>query len=1112
MTLSGTQIASLYADLGVNDTLTPALNTAKGSLNSFRDGVSSVGGNLQSMGTKMTVATAPITAGLGIITAKTQAWDKAMTNAGAILGKTADDMEDIRKEVLAMGTDSVAGPQAVAESYYTIVSGVQDATKHMGILDQAIALSEAGQAELMVTTDGLVAIMNAYAFEADQAGFVSDVFTRTVQKGVGTMDGFVAAMSPIASLTNTVGISFDEVGASMAFMTAQGIPVTQSATSIERAISSLLKPNADMTAALQSMGYESGEVMLQNLGLKGAMEELAIAFDGDVAAMTQAIGSKEALRVALALTKDEADEFFDSYMEGVDGATEASRDIQNEAMVFDQIKSMISGLALEIGNVLLPVIKDILTNHVKPFIQSLLDFVRENPKIVKNIALIAGAFTAVGPSLIGVGTALKVFSGLLGGVGAIIGLITSPVALLVGGIAALGFAIHENIGGLGDVFGPVLEQFQEGMDRVGMSLGWFVDDIQNVGIGEAIKNAFGKGSSIEGHESWIEGILVSFGVGRDAASSFVETTWGIIETFVTTVQNAIDTIFVPAIELIGRVISDVAAFVMPIVAGIGDVIVNTVFPAIAQILNEVVIPAFGRFVEFLSALWDIVSPALMSIKDWFVDTALPAIVGFLEGTFFPILQNVFQFLADAWDFIAPGLLALVAWFLDGENGFVAIIGQGWEAVSQAVTDFIAALEGFWENDLKPIVEPVVAWFLDSENGFLAIVGKGWEVVKAGIDKFVEDLVGFWENTLQPIVQPIVDWFLDGENGFLAIVGKGWEVVQLGIQDFLTWIETLWTDTLQPIVQPIVDWFLDDQNGLLAIVLWGWDKVQEGIQNFLSWIETLWTDTLQPIVQPIVDWFLADDGFIAIVKQGWDVVQEGIQGFIDWVANVWETYIKPVVEPIVTWFTQESGGFRDLVENGWIVVQAGIQGFIDWIKDIWETDIKPKIQPIVDWFTSDDEGFKKIVKGGIEFVTGGFEDLKELIADIWEKVQPGLNALRDGMESIFNWIAVNVLNPVIDLLNGLIDGLNEALRLSNEHLGTNFGFMENIQRFNPGVNITNPDEFWGRVTGGVESRDSGGPGTAGTPYLIGQGAQPELFIPETDGTFIPNADELVCDNH
>lgn len=40
-----------------------------------------------------------------------------------------------------------------------------------------------------------------------------------------------------------------------------------------------------------------------------------------------------------------------------------------------------------------------------------------------------------------------------------------------------------------------------------------------------------------------------------------------------------------------------------------------------------------------------------------------------------------------------------------------------------------------------------------------------------------------------------------------------------------------------------------------------------------------------------------------------------------------------------------------------------------------------------------------------------------------------------------------------------------------------------------------------------SRDSGGSGVAGTPYMIGTGAQPEMFVPNTNGTFVPNADKM-----
>src|SRR5690606_21745382 len=46
--------------------------------------------------------------------------------------------------------------------------------------------------------------------------------------------------------------------------------------------------------------------------------------------------------------------------------------------------------------------------------------------------------------------------------------------------------------------------------------------------------------------------------------------------------------------------------------------------------------------------------------------------------------------------------------------------------------------------------------------------------------------------------------------------------------------------------------------------------------------------------------------------------------------------------------------------------------------------------------------------------------------------------------------------------------------------------------------------WGRVLGEIfgGSRDSGGRGRRGVAYAIGTGAQPELFVPDTAGSFYP----------
>jgi hypothetical protein len=83
---------------------------------------------------------------------------------------------------------------------------------------------------------------------------------------------------------------------------------------------------------------------------------------------------------------------------------------------------------------------------------------------------------------------------------------------------------------------------------------------------------------------------------------------------------------------------------------------------------------------------------------------------------------------------------------------------------------------------------------------------------------------------------------------------------------------------------------------------------------------------------------------------------------------------------------------------------------------------------------------------------------------------------------------------------------------NGYNGTTVQFGVNYQSNMPGSapKYTAPKSYGG--VGGIPPvtglpRDSGGSGVAGTPYMIGTGAQPEMFVPNSNGTFIPNANKM-----
>jgi hypothetical protein len=100
------------------------------------------------------------------------------------------------------------------------------------------------------------------------------------------------------------------------------------------------------------------------------------------------------------------------------------------------------------------------------------------------------------------------------------------------------------------------------------------------------------------------------------------------------------------------------------------------------------------------------------------------------------------------------------------------------------------------------------------------------------------------------------------------------------------------------------------------------------------------------------------------------------------------------------------------------------------------------------------------------------------------------------------LEVNALGQV----TGAIDASTRSLIAMGYAASKTAGATAGI-RFGGTTSIANSG--YAVKTGGKspDERDSGGVGIAGTPYLIGKGAQPEMFVPSTNGTFIPNANKI-----
>jgi TP901 family phage tail tape measure protein len=603
------KVASLFAELTLDDTAyNQGMQNAQTQAQTFGSRMQGIASSMVGFGAAATIAFAPLTAGFGSAISQAVSFDTSMTNVQAVLGRTDEEMQNLNASILELGGDSIAGPDAVALAFYDVAGGVADATTHMSILEESIATAEAGNADLIVTTNALISAVNSYSFSAEDAAYASDVLTRTVGMGKGTMNEFAAAMPEVMGLADSLSISFGDLGAMTAFLTTNGNSASAATTQLGAMMTALLNPNEKMKDGLAELGFASGQVAIEQLGLVGAFEALQSTQTATENGMASMIGSIEGLRGVTSLSGAEFDNFSATFISGIEGATDAAQIIQREGVAaqWGLLNASLSELGITVGSVILPVLNNLMAD-IQPIIAGITDWMGQNPQLTQGLVALGAVLAVVGP-------VVGVLGAGLGAIGAVIGVVLSPVGLLIGGVAALGVAFATNFGGIRDAVMPVLE-----------SIGTFISTNVLPALGSLL-NWF----TVE---------------GMPAIVSFVQGT------------------VVPAIGGFITQVTDIWNVVSPALGSLLNWFTVEGMPAISNFITGTVMPAVQGFIDVLSGAWAILSPVVTDISEGIANVAMPLIKEGFDGVRLA-LDSFIGGVSSAWDAMSGPVTAI----RDGING------------------------------------------------------------------------------------------------------------------------------------------------------------------------------------------------------------------------------------------------------------------------------------------------------------------------------------------------------------------------------------------------------------------------------------------------------------
>jgi TP901 family phage tail tape measure protein len=688
-------------------------------------------------------------------------FESSMKNIQAITGNSNEEMAVLNRQLLDIGKNAVAGPQGVVDAMNDIAGGVDNAESHLGILNGAVLLAEAGQADLGVAANGLVSIMNAYSLASGDAASatenavtVSDVLTQTVGQGVGSMEAFITAFSQVSGLSASVGVGFDEVGAALAFITTQGPSASEAATQLKAAETALLNPNETLSKALQSVGIASGSAMLAEYGLVESLGIVKRSVDGSQDAMAKALGSTMALNGATALLGSGYTDFAAKFGAALEsGVTAEAAAIQNQSYEskLARMEAATAALRLQIGD---------------------------------NINAIKGRFVDMGAGFL-TNVVSPIMSSPIGGVfqeaAAVAGV--AGQGLLSFGGAALSTATQfttlaaniKNAGGYAEIFHGMMTVMQAPFKAVGSSISGMVGPLiakttatfaataAEVGFAGAMWATAGAMWAA----TWpILAVVAAVALVAGGVYLLIKN-WDAVSAFFVGLWNKVTGAFSAAFDWIRNRLAGVSDWVLAAVAvflpfiGIPALIIKhwdtiaAFFVGLWTRITGWAVSAWGELKNFFSSLWNSIVSTFTNV--W---NAIPGFFASLWNSITSIVATVAAWLSSVWQTVAGAFSLAWTW---ASNVFTSV----WNGI----TGVVAGVANWFGEVFGSVAGTFAAAWTWVSDLFTSI----WEGMKGVVTGFVE-----W---LSPVVDMIIAPFRAIGNTIGGIIGsvKGWfgETVEIG---------------------------------------------------------------------------------------------------------------------------------------------------------------------------------------------------------------------------------------------------------------------------------------------------------------------------------------------
>lgn len=329
-------------------------------------------------------------------------------------GMSAQGVEALKTEVIELSKETGILTNENIPALYQAISASVPTDNVIDFMRVASQNAIGGVTDLEISVDGLTTIINAYGMDVSEATNVSDMMFQTMKRGKTTIGELASSYFNVTSIAAALGVSFGNISAAMATITAQGVPTSVSTTYLRQMLVELGDEGKDVAKTFKQLsGQTFREFIASGNSLQDALKLLEAEAKRNDVTLNNLFGSVEAGNAALALTGDNTKRFTSDLeaMEKSAGATaEAFKKIdESPAQRIKKIQASLQAVTLEIGRSLIPVAekmikliednKDGITNFIKSIANFFVSIAQHGRLVVSIIGTLTGGFIGLNVAL-----------------------------------------------------------------------------------------------------------------------------------------------------------------------------------------------------------------------------------------------------------------------------------------------------------------------------------------------------------------------------------------------------------------------------------------------------------------------------------------------------------------------------------------------------------------------------------------------------------------------------------------------------------------------------------------------------------------------------------------